>query len=98
VSKRDQTGGTDFHGEPLCFGSLAVALFALALWFYNNSPRSDLLLDLAPAVPMVWAVLAARDANDPDTPLRRFVLRIGHGSLGTGMLGMFWWSVDQPSA
>ena len=58
---------------------LAVALFALALWFYNNmQPEVGiLLLDLAFAVPMVWAVLAARDANDPDTPLRRFVLRIG---------------------
>ena len=47
---------------------LAVALFALALWFYNNmQPEVGiLLLDLAFAVPMVWAVLAARDANDPE--------------------------------
>jgi hypothetical protein len=77
---------------------LAVALFVLALWFYNNmQPEVGiLLLDLAFAVPMVWAVLAARDADDPDTPLRRFVLRIGAWlALGTGILGTFWWSVDR---
>ena len=79
---------------------LAVALFALALrfLFYNNmQPEVGiLLLDLAFAVPMVWAVLAARDANDPDTPLRRFVLRIGAWlALGTGMLGMYSWSFDR---
>lgn len=77
---------------------LAVALFAVALWFYDNmQPEVGiLLLDLAFAMPMVWAVLAARDANDPDTPLRRFVMRIGAWlALGTGILGTFWWSVDR---
>jgi len=59
-------------------GPLGVTLFALALYFYNNlQPELGLtLLGFAFTVPMVWVVLAARDAENAESPVRQFVPRL----------------------
>jgi uncharacterized membrane protein len=67
-----------FPWRPLVLGPLAIALFALAMYFYNNlQPEIALtLLGFAFAVPMVWVVLAAHDAEDAESPVRQFVPRL----------------------
>lgn len=79
-------------------GGLTVVLFVAALWYTNhNAPIVGLvLLGFTFCVPMIWVVLAARDATDPDTPLRRFIPRIVIWlALGTAFLGVYWWNVDR---
>jgi hypothetical protein len=79
------------------FGLLTVVLFALAIWFYNNlQPVIGLsLLGAAFAVPMIWVVLAARDAENADTPLRGFIPRLtAMVVLGSAFLGYTMWSVN----
>jgi hypothetical protein len=76
--------------------ALTVILFGLAIWFYNNNELElgFLLLGLAFVVPMVWVILAAREAG-PETPLRSFIPRLaGWLVLGSAFLGVFWWHVD----
>jgi hypothetical protein len=48
------------------------------MYFYNNlEPEIGLtLLGFAFAVPMVWVVLAARDAESAESPVRQFVPRL----------------------
>jgi len=67
-----------FPWRPAVLGPLAVTLFALAMYFYNNlQPEIGLtLLGFAFAAPMVWIVLAARDAEDAESPVRQFVPRL----------------------
>lgn len=67
-----------FPWRPMVLGPLALTLFALAMYFYNNlQPEVALtLLGFAFAVPMVWVVLAARDAEDAESPVRQFVPRL----------------------
>jgi len=64
--------------RPLVLGPLAVTLFGLAMYFYNNlQPETGLtLLGFAFAVPMVWIVLSARDAASAESPVRQFVPRL----------------------
>ncbi len=75
-------------------GPLAVTLFALAMYFYNNmQPEVGLtLLGFAFAVPMVWVVLAARDADSAESPVRAFVPRLTTMLvLGSAFLGFMMW-------
>ncbi len=57
---------------------LGLTLFALAMYFYNNlQPEIGLtLLGFAFTAPMVWVVLAARDAENAESPVRQFVPRL----------------------
>ena len=80
------------------FGLLTVVLFALAIWFYNNlEPVIGLtLLGTAFAAPMIWTVLAARDADSAETPLRGFIPRLtAMLVLGSAFLGYTMWSVNR---
>jgi hypothetical protein len=67
-----------FPWRPAVLGSLGVTLFALAIYFYNNlQPERGLtLLGFAFMAPMVWVVLAARDAENAESPVRQFVPRL----------------------
>jgi sterol desaturase/sphingolipid hydroxylase (fatty acid hydroxylase superfamily) len=78
-------------------GPLFVTLFALAMYFYNNmQPEVGLaLLGFAFAVPMVWVVLAAREADSTDSPLRTFIPRLTSMLvLGSAFLGYMMWNVN----
>jgi hypothetical protein len=79
-------------------GPLTALLFALALYVYDNlEPRLGLgLLGGAFAVPTIWVVLAARDAEYSDSPLRAFVPRLTVWLvLGSIMLGVTQWNNDR---
>ncbi len=79
-------------------GPSTALLFTLALYFYDSlRPRLGLsLLGLAFAVPMTWVVLAARDAEYSDSPLRAFVPRLTVWLvLGSVMLGAMQWNTDR---
>jgi hypothetical protein len=67
-----------FPWRPVVLGPLAVTLFGFAMYFYNNlQPEIGLtLLGFAFAAPMVWVVLAARDAESAESPVRQFVPRL----------------------
>ena len=67
-----------FPWRPAVLGPLGVTLFSLAIYFYNNlQPELGLtLLGFAFMAPMVWAVLAARDAENAESPVRQFVPRL----------------------
>ena len=79
-------------------GPLTALLFTLALDFYDNlRPRLGLgLLGIAFAVPMTWVVLAAREAEYNDSPLRDFVPRLTVWLvLGSVILGAMQWNIDR---
>jgi hypothetical protein len=79
-----------FPWRPAVLGPLTVTLFGLAMYFYNNlQPEIGLtLLGFAFAVPMVWVVLAAREAENRESPIRQFVPRLTTVLvLGSGFLG-----------
>lgn len=67
-----------FPWRPVVLGSLTLVLFALALYFYNDQQVEVglYLLGFAFAVPMTWIVLAARDAESGESPVRQFVPRL----------------------
>ena len=67
-----------FPWRPAVLGPLGITLFALAMYFYNNlQPEIGLtLLGFAFAVPMLWLVLAARDAENAESPVRQFTPRL----------------------
>ena len=69
---------SEFPWRPMLLGPLALTLFALAMYFYDKlQPEIALtLLGFAFAVPMLWVVLAARDADDAESPVRQFVPRL----------------------
>jgi hypothetical protein len=71
-------GNSRFPWRPLVLGPIALTLFGLAMYFYNKlEPETGLtLLGLAFAVPMVWVVLAARDADSAESPVRQFIPRL----------------------
>ena len=80
-----------FPWRPAVLGPLAVTLFALAMYFYNNlQPEIGLtLLGFAFAVPMIWVVLAACDADSAESPVRQFVPRLTTVLvLGSAFLGL----------
>jgi len=89
--------GSGFPWRPAVLGPLAVTLFGLAMYFYN-SMRMELaltLLGFAFAMPMVWVVLAARDAETAESPVRQFIPRLtsvlvlGSAFLGFMMRGKY---------
>ena len=67
-----------FPWRPVVLGPLGLTLFALAMYFYNNlQPEIGLtLLGFAFVTVMVWVVLAARDAENAESPVRQFVPRL----------------------
>ncbi len=67
-----------FPWRPLVLGPLTLTLFGLAMYFYDRlQPELALtLLGCAFAVPMVWIVLAARDAENTESPVRQLVPRL----------------------
>jgi hypothetical protein len=67
-----------FPWRPAVLGPLAITLFGFAMYFYNNlQPEIGLtLLGFAFMAPMVWVVLAARDAESAESPVRQFVPRL----------------------
>jgi hypothetical protein len=69
---------SSFPWRPVVLGPLTLTLFAFAMYFYNNlQPETALtLLGFAFGVPMVWVVLAARDAENAESPVRQFVPRL----------------------
>ncbi|MGH7988400.1 MAG: hypothetical protein ACREQX_19225 [Candidatus Binataceae bacterium] len=94
VSENNQQGAIPWRAVIL--GALTAILFGSALWFYNgHRPQLGLLLlGLAFVVPMVWVIVAAREAG-PETPLRNFIPRLaGWLVLGSVFLGIFWWHVS----
>ncbi len=75
-----------------------VVLFALALYLYNSmQPQLGLvLLAVTFAIPMGWMVLAAREADYNDSPLRNFAPRLTIWLvLGAIILGATQWNVDR---
>jgi len=80
-----------FPWRPAVLGPLAVTLFALAIYFYNDLQVQVglTLLGFAFAVPMIWVVLAARDADSVESPVRQFVPRLTTMLvLGSAFLGI----------
>lgn len=67
-----------FPWRPVMLGPLAVALFSIALYLYNDQQveLALILLGFAFAVPMTWIVLAARDADSRESPVRQLVPRL----------------------
>ena len=77
---------------------LTFAFFLLALYFYNNlQPELGLgLIGVTFAVPMGWIIVAAREAEYSDSPLRNFVPRLTVWLvLGSVVLGTMQWNVDR---
>jgi hypothetical protein len=67
-----------FPWRPLVLAPLTLGLFSLAMYFYDKlQPEIALtLLGFAFAVPMVWIVLAAREAENTESPVRQLVPRL----------------------
>jgi hypothetical protein len=72
------SGDNRFAWRPAVLGPLTVTLFALAVYFYNNLQLEVglTLLGLAFSVPMIWIVLAARDAENAESPVRQLAPRL----------------------
>ena len=82
----------------IILGPLTAALFFLALWFNDQSLdiRGPICLGLSFAVAMVWIILAARDSDNPNSPLRGFIPKMTTFLvLGTAFVGASRWSTDK---
>lgn len=87
-----------FPWRAAILGPLSVIMFAFALYFYNNlQPELGLaLLGISFAVPLTWVILAAREAEYSDVPLRNFVPRMTAWLVfGAALLGFMYWNVDR---
>lgn len=87
-----------FPWRAAILGPLIVIMFAFALYFYNNmQPELGLaLLGITFAVPLTWVILAAREAEYSDAPLRNFVPRMTAWLvLGAALPGYTYWNVDR---
>ena len=90
---------TSFPWRLAVFAPATAVLFCLALYFYDNvQPRLGLgLLGVAFTVPMLWVIMAARDAEYSDSSLRGFVPRLTVWLvIGSVMLGAMHWNTDRP--
>ncbi len=89
---------TNFPWRGVILGALTAILFSFALYFYDNF-RLTLglgLLGMTFTIPMLWAILAAREAEYGDSPLRDFVPRMTIWIvLGSVVLGIMQWNVDR---
>ena len=74
----ESTLNKEFPWRPIVLGPVAAVLFALALYFYNNQQVEIglILLGLAFSIAMTWIVLACRDAESAESPVRQFVPRL----------------------
>jgi hypothetical protein len=79
-----------------------IALFGFSLYFYNSmQPPTGQEVGLAMLgvtfmIPMIWVVLAARDAENADGTLASFIPRVTATLvLGSLFLGYSMWSVDR---
>ena len=93
-----RSNGSEFPWRAAILGPLTVGMFAFALYFYNNmQPEIGLaLLGLTFGVPLAWVILAAREAEHADVPLRNFVPRMTVWLVfGAGLLGFMYWNVDK---
>jgi len=90
-------GETAISWRAVILGPLFFLLFALAFYFYNDV-RQELglvLLGVSFGVPMLWVVLAARDAEYTDAPIGQFIPRMtAMLVLGSTLLAFTMWSVD----
>jgi hypothetical protein len=87
-----------FPWRAVILGGLTLIAFGFAFYFYNNlQPKLGLmLLGVSFAIPMCWVVLAAREAEYNDSPLRNFVPRITVWLIiGSMILGAMHWNVDR---
>jgi hypothetical protein len=91
-------GDLRFSWRAAVLAPLTAVLFGLGLYFYNEiQPEVGLaLVDLAFAVPMIWMVLAARDTESADSPLRQWIPRMAAMLvLGSTFVGLMHWNVDR---
>ena len=87
-----------FPWRAAIFAAIAAALIVSAIALYNTGRQIVGLAALGCgfAAPMVWANIAAHEATDSDSAVRRFIPRIMiYLVAGTGFLGIFWWNVDR---
>ena len=80
------------------FAAVTVGLIGSAIGLYNTSRQISGLaaLGFGFAVPMVWLIVAAREATDADSNIRRFIPRLMIWMVvGSGFLGIFWWNIDR---
>jgi len=80
------------------FAAVTIGLIGSAISLYNAGRQIPGLatLGFGFAVPMVWLILAAREATDADSNVRRFVPRLMIWMVvGSGFLGIFWWNIDR---
>jgi hypothetical protein len=80
------------------FAAVTVALIAAAIALYNTGRQIPGLaaLGIGFAVPMVWLILAARDATDANSNVRRFIPRLMIWMVvGSAFLGIFWWNINR---
>ncbi|HUN57991.1 MAG TPA: hypothetical protein VMU41_07740 [Candidatus Binataceae bacterium] len=80
------------------FAAATVALIATATALYNTGRQIPGLaaLGFGFAVPMVWLILAAHQATDADSNVRRFIPRLMIWMVvGSAFLGIFWWNLDR---
>jgi len=89
---------TNFPWRGVILGTLTAILFAFALYFYDNFQlKLGLgLLGITFMIPMLWVILAAREAEYDDSPLCNFVPRMTIWIvLGSVILGIMQWNVDR---
>src|SRR5271154_6719930 len=87
-----------FPWRSAIFAAATIALIVSAIALYNTGRQIPGLaaLGFGFAVPMVWLILAAREATDADSNVRRFIPRLMIWMVvGSGFLGIFWWNIDR---
>jgi hypothetical protein len=80
-------------------GPIMLALFFAALWFNDQNlsdERGPILLGLSFTIAMLWMVLAARDSDNPDSPLGGFIPKMtAFLVLGTSFIAATRWKTDR---
>src|ERR1700722_1933520 len=85
-----------WRGAIFAAGTVALIVTAIALYNTGRQIPGLAVLGFGFALPMVWVLIAAREATSPDSVVRRFIPRmIIWLAVGSAFLGMFWWNVDR---